>query len=165
MKKLFAVVVSLATLGIACSRGDVYAQQPRQNCARSRVVIQAKNFSRGSGIEVEAGRYPQWGLNTIHNAPPYGHRINLAEYDFNACAGTYQLDVEYAAAESRPVEIYINGKLAIPVGLSATTGGWSISNQRWLHQGDVTLITGRNTLQFKRNDYFPHILAIRLRPK
>ena len=130
--------------------------------AQDIIVVRAMDFSRSSGIEV--GVVPEWGLTAIHNAPPYTPRMNLAEYDFKAVGGTYRLEVEYAAAESRPVEIYINGSLVTSVGLSATTGGWSDGSQRWLAQTEVKLKSGQNTLVFKRSNYFPHIRAFRLIP-
>jgi hypothetical protein len=140
------------------------AQKSVRNCQGRDIVLLARNFSRSSGIEVEIGGHPTWGLGTIHNGPPYGPRMNSAEYDFTACAGTYRLEVEYAAAESRPVDIYVNGGLAIRDGLQATTGGWSAAEQRWLAQGEVRLVSGHNILQFRRDNYFPHILAFRLVP-
>jgi hypothetical protein len=159
-RRRFSVVAVTMLLLSPVSSGQT--AQSGQNCPT--IIVQAKNFSRGSGIEIETGGHPEWGLNTIHNAPPYEPAVNLAEYNFNACARAYRLDVEYAAAESRPVEIYINGKLAIPNGLQATTGGWSDARQRWLSQGEVRLTRGSNTLQFKRNNYFPHIRTFRLVP-
>jgi len=146
---MMTIIVCFSELGHAQKKGTI--------------TVQAKNFTRGSGIEV--GRVPEWGLTTIHNAPPYTPRANVAEYDFNAVAGNYRLDVEYAAAESRPVEISINGIPVTADGLAAATGGWSDTHQRWLTQVTVQLNTGLNTLRFKRDNYFPHIRAFRLVPQ
>jgi hypothetical protein len=132
--------------------------------ARKLISLRAAAFTRGSGIEV--GVVPAWGLTSIHNAPPYLPRANLAEYDFTASAGgRYRLEVEYAAAESRPVEISLNGVVVNAAGLAQVTGGWSDESQQWAAQGDVTLKPGLNTLRFKRDNYFPHIRSIRLVPE
>jgi hypothetical protein len=158
----FGIAITLVLILVAYPPPAVHAQRSDQVCSKHPIAMRAMDFTRSSGIEV--GRVPEWGLTSIHNAPPYTPRVNSAEYDFNACAATYQLTVEYAAAESRAVEIYVNGKLVIPAGLAAITGGWSDAHQRWLPQGEVTLRSGRNTLRLKRDNYFPHIRAFRLTP-
>ena len=131
--------------------------------ARKPILVRAAVFNRSSGVEVASN--PAWTLNSIHNAAPYVFgRTNLAEYDFTATAGRYRLEVEYAAAESRPVEISVNGVVVSAAGLAATTGGWSADNQQWSLQVEVELRPGRNTLRFKRDSAFPHIRAFRLVP-
>jgi hypothetical protein len=131
---------------------------------RKPISLRAAAYTRSSGIEV--GVVPAWGLTSIHNAPPYTPRRNMAEYDFTASAGgRYRIEVEYAAAESRPVVISLNGAVVNAAGLAEITGGWSDEFQRRSAQGDVTLKQGLNTLQFKRDNYFPHIRGIRFVPE
>lgn len=131
--------------------------------ARKPIFVRAAVFNRSSGIEIASN--PAWTLNSIHSAAPYIFgRMNLAEYDFTAAAGRYRLEVEYAAAESRAVEIFVNGVVVSAAGLAAATGGWSAANQQWLLQGEVQLRSGRNTLRFKRDSAFPHIRAFRFVP-
>jgi Caspase domain len=138
------------------------ASSHKQQTNRAVITVRAMDYTRGSGVAVSS--VPEWGTTTIYNAPPYTPRVNIAEYDFTATAGTYRLEVEFAAEESRPVEIYVNGVLVKADGLSDTTGGWSDVFQRWVSQGQVQLKAGRNTLKFKRESYFPHIRTFRLIP-
>lgn len=162
LRRFCTVGITMLFVSFAHPATLSYAQQSNPACTNKPIELRAKDFTLSVGIEV--GRVPQWGLTSIHNAEPYTPRLNTAAYQFDGCAGAYHLDVEYAAAESRPVEIYLNGDLVIPTGLAAVTGGWSDSNQTWQRQGDVQLISGANTLRFLRESYFPHIRAIRLIP-
>jgi hypothetical protein len=131
---------------------------------RKAISLRAAAYTRSTGVEV--GGVAAWGLNSVHNSAPYVPKLNVVEYDFSASAGGhYRLDVEYAAAESRPVEISLNGAVVTAAGLAEVTGGWSDDFQKWTPQGNVTLKTGANTLRLKQSNYFPHIRNIRFVPE
>jgi hypothetical protein len=90
---------------------------------------------------------------------------NAAEIRFDEPVGQrYRLDVRYAALESRPISIYVNGALALRNALGQTTGGWEIYNQQWVAAGEITTRTGANVLRLYRDGVFPHISAVRLVP-
>jgi hypothetical protein len=129
--------------------------------SRTAIEIPAVRFSRGGNVE--AGVLPYGDV--IHNAAPYGPAPNWVEYDFNAYSGgEYDLWIEYAAEESRPVDIALNGRVILSSALAQATGGWHIINQQLTRQCIVTLLEGRNTLRLERADIFPHIRTIRLVP-
>jgi hypothetical protein len=136
--------------------------ETRQQGHRS-ILLRAAAFTRSSGIQV--GGVADWGLTSIHNSAPYLPKLNVAEYDFAAATGHYMLEVEYASADSRPVEVSVNGAVVTTTGLSAATGGFSDQYQRWSSLGIVELKSGRNTLRFKQDSYFPHIRTIRFVPQ
>jgi hypothetical protein len=123
---------------------------------RSTITIPASEFLRPLNVAL-GGPNNMYGADVLLNAPPYQDRPNRAEYEFNAAGGTYLLKVEYAAEEVRPVNIYINGDVAIPNALAAPTGCWQPQCQLLLNQGRVTLSNGLNILMIKRAHYFPHI--------
>lgn len=127
------------------------------------VEIPAKNFNRSLNIEI--GVLP-YGSDVIHNAPNYGPQPNMAEYDFFLPAGgNYDFEVEYAAAESRPVQITLirNGEIVFDVsGLTETTGGWN--NQQIRRQNSTHLQKGAYTLKLYRDNVFPHIRMLRFKP-
>lgn len=137
-------------------------KKPLTQQARKTITIPARNFMRSHNIEV--GVLP-FGEDIIHNAQPYGHAVNWAEYSFEAEGGLYELWVEYAAAEPRPIVITVNSQTVNHEGLADTTGGWYLPNQRIVFQNNVTLHGGNNTVRLYRDDYFPHIRTIQFRPK
>lgn len=125
------------------------------------VMVRAADMTRGIGVEV--GNWPL-GDTVLHNksggTPPFE-----AEFDFNVpAAGKYRLEVEYAAADPRPTEISINGKLVTSEGMGVITGGWDESSQKWMPQGEVGLIQGKNTLKIFRNDVLSAIRGFRFIP-
>ncbi|MDB4345831.1 DUF1592 domain-containing protein [bacterium] len=82
----------------------------------------------------------------------------------NTRNGVYQLDVVYASAESRPVDITINNSELESV-LVDTTGGWDLSDMRTHSVGLVQLGKGNQSIQFKRdNGPIPHISYLVLTP-
>jgi TolB-like protein len=141
---------------------------PKPSAALSRQIIQilARNYSRSKNVEIGANPVVgNYGEDVIHNGPPYSSQVNWAEYLFKAAGGLYELWVEYAAAQPRPVSIYINDSLIKKDGLSEPTGGWYLINQKMLYQSDVILNEGDNNIRLYRGDYFPHIRSIKLIPK
>lgn len=104
--------------------------------------------------------------NVLANARPCRSATeNAAEIRFSDPVGqTYRLEVRYAADQSRPISIYVNGSLALANVLGQTTGGWEAYNQQWVTAGSITTHEGANVIRLYRNDVFPHISAIRLMP-
>lgn len=128
------------------------------------LIIPARDFLGTGSANVEAGGglASAYGPDTLHNAPPYGPASNSATWKvFAPRAGKYHLDVQYAAAESRTVDIYVNDVKVSTTGLRSTTGGWDLNHQCWIHQLDVDLHAGENKVTFARNDVFSHILKLR----
>lgn len=125
------------------------------------IEIPAMRFSRGGNVE--AGVLPYGDV--IHNAAPYGSAPNWVEYDFSvASEGEYELWIEYAADESRPVDILLNGRTVLTNALAGATGGWHLRNQQFSRQCTIHLSGGLNTLRLERSNVFPHVRTLRLVP-
>jgi TolB-like protein len=131
-------------------------KRPLTSKTKKTITIAAHN--------IEVGVLPH-GDDVIHNAPPYSKAVNWVDYVFVADEGLYELWIEYAAAESRPVVIIVNAQTVNSQGLAQTTGGWNLSNQRKVFQNNVMLKDGQNILRLYRNDYFPHIRTIEFLPR
>ena len=113
--------------------------------------IAAADFVRACDVAPAAGSAGQYGQGVILNAPPYSDRPNCAEYDFAApAAGVYRLEIEYAAAEPRPVRVSVNGRLITEAALADATGCWTPNCQQWTGVADIALAAGRNTLLLER---------------
>lgn len=128
------------------------------------IELAAHSFFRSRNIEI--GGLP-YGDDVIHNAPPYHACPNMAEYQlslqFSAVPkADYRLEIEYAAASSRPVKVEFNGKLVNDHALAAATGGWYPAHQKWGTVGVVEVRSGLNQVRISRSDVFPHIRKLRL---
>ncbi len=124
-----------------------------------RLMIEAESFARGNALR-DTDNYGK-GIGVIHtgNAPTH------AEWDISVpSAGTYQLELRYAAEQSRPVKILLNGAAIRSDAAGSATGGWFPDNQRWEPQAVVALKAGKNVLRIERSDAIPHIDKIALIP-
>lgn len=71
------------------------------------------------------------------------------DFEFQAPqAGMYQLDLHYASAESRPVDLYINGELIKSKAIGAATG--TATPDTWSVEGVFLLKSGANQIRLKR---------------
>lgn len=126
------------------------------------IDLLATSFVRGENVALSTNGY---GLDTLMTAPPYVSAPNAAEWDFTVpAAGTYELFVEYAALESRPVVVSFNGVVRFNNALPGATGGWFPRHRQVLSQGTVQLAAGATTMRLSRSDAFPHIKGFRLVP-
>jgi hypothetical protein len=152
-----AAPIALCLAGLAAGA----AAQVSNQGSLPPITVLAKNFDPKGSLNVAlGGPNNSYGADVLLNAPPYTARPNTATYNFmvpQRRAGKYRLDVEYAAQQSRPVAIYLNGKLVAKNALSATTGCWLPSCQQVKVQVDVMLRSGENTLVVKRQAVFPHL--------
>lgn len=83
------------------------------------------------------------------------------EYDIDfAEAGDYLLNIQYAAAESRPIELRLDGRSVGPVCRSAT-GSWDTSGALWEESVRLELSSGRHTFRLERANDFPHVTGLR----
>lgn len=130
--------------------------------AKQPIAIRAQDFVRGTNVAIDQCVA---GPGTLANAPPCNAAQNAAEFDFVAnAAGAYRLDINFAAATSRPVKVILNGKVVRDQALSETTGNWLNSNLQWSEVGRVFLKEGANTVRLERSDVFPHIHDLRFVP-
>ncbi|MFT4555514.1 MAG: hypothetical protein ACI92S_000846 [Planctomycetaceae bacterium] len=117
------------------------------------IVIEAEDYSRG--------KYRRSGIFILNgNFTP-----NYAEYDIEvARAGAYQLELKYAAGDSRPVKLYLNGRLLTEEAAAGVTGGFGDGDAKWMVEGVVALKEGKNILRLERPGGTPHFDMVGLVP-
>ena len=85
----------------------------------------------------------------------------LVEYDINfPASGSYCLEISYAAADPRPVELLMDDKTVAQVCRRAT-GGWETSKAAREKSAQLYIPAGPRTFRLQRADAFPHIVSLR----
>ena len=137
------------------------ARHPAKNTAfPGLTIIEAENFTRGN-VKRSFSGYGQT-IGVIYNK---GELPNVAEYDVAVKqAGLYQLQLRLAAAQSRPVKLMLNGKLAKSAAAAKVTGSWFPDTQTWVMVGFFRLHKGINTIRLERDGPFPHFDKLLLVP-
>ena len=128
--------------------------------AAGRIQIEAEEYQRGNVIKTKTGYGEKIGV--IYNK---GQLPNIAEYDITIPkAGAHQLDIRYAAAASRPVQIHLNGKLVHQKACGKVTGTWYPDSQRWHVEGVFVFRKGKNTIKLQCAGPFPHFDKLAVTP-
>ncbi len=134
-----------ASIGSTISPAD-FASGPLRGRG---ALFEAEAFQRGS-LSVDR---TNWGSKVgvlLH--------VGFVEYDLDLPPGRYQLELRYAAADSRPVAISIDGKTVLEDGAKGVTGGWYPKHQRWHLEGVFELARERTILRLERTaGPVPHI--------
>ena len=85
----------------------------------------------------------------------------IVEYDINfPASGTYTLEINYAAADPRPVELQMDDKTVAQVCRQAT-GAWETSKATWEKSAQLFIPAGPRTFRLQRADAFPHVVSLR----
>lgn len=115
------------------------------------LLIEAEHFRRGN-VRVETDSLGK-GIGVVRTLMEYPDHI---EYEFELpAAGEYQVELRYAAKESRPTELIINGNVVEMEAAAEVTGDWRPAAQRWFVQGVYAFREGRNVLTFHRDGPVP----------
>ncbi|GEM_PF-5797248 len=165
--KFAAFVLVAVFFGIVITQFNSKTKVESQSSVRAaanEIEIPAVTYKRGQNVA--RGPLPNlYGSDVLMNAPPFHDAPNAAEFDiYIPAGGNYKLSVRLAAAEPRPVDVFVNGTLAIPGALNISTGGWLPVNQKWEDAGTLTLREGINTIKLQRSSVFPHIMTLKLSP-
>lgn len=125
------------------------------------VLVEAEDFLSGNALRDKSGYGTDIGI--IQNGGSYP---NVAEYEVKVnTTGTYQLDLRFASAEDRSIQVFVNGDLALMSAANRITGGFYPQHQKWFAEGVIVLHEGTNKIKFKRDSYFPHIDRFVLVPR
>jgi hypothetical protein len=124
------------------------------------IAIEAESFSRGNVLRDTEG-YGR-GIGVLVNQ---GEVPNFVEYDIDVkTSGLSQFELRYAAAESRPCRILINGRIVSTTAADDVSGGWDAEQQKWFVEGLFPLQAGKNLIRIERDGAFPHIDQIAFSP-
>lgn len=85
----------------------------------------------------------------------------VIEYDIDfPVAAQYTLHFRYAAAGSRPVDLFLDGK-RVGRCCGATTGSWNTSSAAWEKTCTLSITAGKHTIKLQRHSAFPHVVALK----
>ncbi len=118
----------------------------------TRILIEAESFVRGNALR-DTENYGK-GIGVIHTGTP----PTFAEWEIEApAAGNYALELRYAAEESRPLQVLINGQRVKDDAAKGVTGSWNPAGQKWEVEGLFALKQGKNVLRIERSGAIPHL--------
>ena len=143
------------------------------------LVVPAWSFSSGN-VRVHASPDPFADAGPLVSSgaeQPWGSRV---EYAFEVpVAGKYTLQVCYAAAEARPIEVFIDdldqGTCCMGVTFGPAASGkpaeftwnssgakWEIARRNFDSPLTLPLTKGKHTVMLSRSGPLPHLVALRL---
>jgi mono/diheme cytochrome c family protein len=116
-------------------------------------ILEAESYQRGNALKLSTG-YGE-GIGVILSN---GNGEWTAEYDVTVpAAGLYQIEARYAAADSRPTQLSLNGQVIKQDALKDVTGSWNPDTQRWHVEGTYEFKAGVNVVRLFRRPPLPHI--------
>ena len=124
------------------------------------ITIRADWYDRGNIRVSRPGEAYADKYACIWNA---GTVPNQSEYDLDLpVSADFRFVALYAAAGSRPVDIYVDGE-KVHRGFASVTGSWQTHTAHWEYQCNVSLVEGRHTIKLVcPGSCMPHICAFRL---
>jgi len=117
-------------------------------------LLEAEEQSRGNLIR-DASHY---GSAEVAIARSGTGGVQFAEYDLAFARPTRaRLEVRYAAQESRPMVVKLDGNVIADRALGESTGSWKPDGQRWSTVATFDVRAGRNVLRLERDGPMPHL--------
>ena len=117
-------------------------------------LFEAEDHSRGNLIR-DANQY---GSSEVVVARTGEGGLQFAEYDITFVRpARARLEVRYAARESRPMVVKLDGVVVAEAALGEVTGSWNPDGQRWTSVATFDVRAGRNVLRFERHGPAPHL--------
>lgn len=137
----------------------MFAAAPSDVHAADQLEIEARDFDDGN-VRVSLPGQP---YADAHSCIWHGSGTpDQAEYVFEfPVTADYTLFGLYAAADSRPVVISLDGK-PIHTGFAAVTGSWQTGSAKWEEQCTIRVERGTHVISLERAGPFPHICGLRL---
>lgn len=85
----------------------------------------------------------------------------VIEYDIDfPVTAVYALNIRYAAADARPVQLFLDGK-STGMGRRTATGTWNTSSAKWESTIELTITQGKHKLKLMRVEAFPHVVSLK----
>ncbi len=131
--------------------------QPLAEMGSAAMMVEAEAFTAGN-LKIDVQGYGE-AIGVVYNA---GELPNFCEYEIDLPEGFYQLELRYAAAEARPVQVVLDGVTLVQAAAGEVTGSWYPDTQRWFAEAVLPLSAGRHTLRLIREGPFPHLDKVAL---
>lgn len=131
--------------------------QPLADSGNAATVVEAEAYSSGN-LKIDLQGYGK-AIGVVYNA---GELPNFCEYEIELPEGFYQLELRYAAAEPRPVQVLLDGVTVVHAAAGQVTGSWYPDTQRWFAEAVLPLASGRHRLRLVREGPFPHLDKVAL---
>ena len=124
------------------------------------ITVRCYEFDRGNVKVYDVGNSYADTEPVVINGEKYP---NTMEYDLDIpVTAKYEFFAKYAALQSRPVDIFVDGEL-VAHGFQSVTGSWQASTGKWEKQGEVEIAAGKHTVSLICPvGCIPHIIAFRL---
>ena len=138
----------------------VKSGQPLDELSDGLIAIEAEAFTRGNVDRTVQAEAPRVEIILTYKAGRWS-----AEYDVAVPrGGRFVVCLRYAAAERRPLRLFVNGKLIKAAAAAQTTGSWNPDGQRWFAEAVATMAPGTNLLRLECDPLFPHVDRLLLVP-
>ena len=123
---------------------------------------QAEDAAR-TNLRADAKRYGSAECTVLHSGQG-GEQF--VEFELRVPSpGSHVLAVRYAAEQSRPMRLLLDGKEVAPEVLKETTGGWMPQHQQWRTVATLDLPNASHVLRLERQDAIPHLDQFVLLPQ
>ncbi|HQZ68336.1 MAG TPA: hypothetical protein PLY87_24780, partial [Planctomycetaceae bacterium] len=157
-RRLTNVLCALALswlLSASCLRAETLEIESPGNNANS-FLIPAYAFDRGNARTFTSSWADAEPMVAFGGESPI-----VIEYDIDfPVTAEYALSINYAAADARPVQLFLDGKNAGTCCRSAT-GSWNTSGAQWESMTTLTIAQGKHTLKLQREGAFPHVVSLK----
>lgn len=138
--------------------GDQAGARPAAGTALQ--LLEAENFVEGN-VRKDFDSYGA-GIGVLVNQ---GQVPNRVAYEVTLPrAGLYRIELRYAAAEARPCQLFVNGRLVKSDAAGGVTGSWQPEGQQWEIQGLFAFQAGGNRVRLEHPQFFPHIDKLLIAP-
>jgi len=135
-------------------------QLPEEELREIGILREAESFDRGN-VTIDHEKYGK-DIGIISDP---GAQQNFVEYDIQLPqAGMYQVELRYAATNSRPGQLVLNSEVLKKDAIAEATGGWLPENQQWIVEGVFEFRAGGNTLRLQSEPLMSHIDKVLIVP-
>lgn len=139
-------LICLLGMALRAAEGVITVEAVDFDASNARVVQHGESYADGPACIFNKGETPNW-----------------TEYVLDIpVTADYTVAVLYAAAQSRPVQILVDGNVVV-TGLKGVTGEWQTSSAQWEDQCVTRIAKGSHVVTLRTDSIFPHICALRLR--
>ncbi|RFC35668.1 MAG: hypothetical protein DID92_2727744052 [Candidatus Nitrotoga sp. SPKER] len=136
------------------------------------IFAMSNNISSSDGVKTSSPGDATflWGSDTLLNrydgstvVPPTDGITRWASWSIDGVIpGLYRVYATYAAAESRPLRLLVDGKVQITDVAAKETGGWESAKRQQVSAGEVRLNNQHTELRLETTGAWPHFKEMRL---